>query len=225
MSKEEIVAFLSDMVDALTLKRVALLTILGAISVALMIGFENRTIIFNKMFSAPVESLTIPWEMSDESKRELTSLASSQSLVGGVLVSEVNLKKNRKITKFWYVEDAALKEQAANIIATLLPQAFFDTDKNNNDQMVGVVGNQFVCSPTVETVYVRYLPNMPKKLPYICRLAVPPFVGEFAGFITLALVRPPTKSEMDSLRIELTRISIEFYLRDIDRKLRGKATQ
>ena len=210
------------MIDALTWKKVGLLTFFGAVLIVLLMGFENRTTIFNHLFeSTPVNALEVPWELSETSRQELLKLSHDQEIIGGFLVTEVNLKKNRRITKFWYVEDPAFKESAQRLVATLLPQAFFDTDVKNNDQMLRVLNNQFYCIATSETIFIRFFPDMSKTYPYVCRLAVPPFSGEFAGLITLFLTHKPTTSDTEALKIELTRISIELYLRDIDRHNRS----
>lgn len=220
MSKEELVAFLNDMVDALTWKRFGLLALLGLLTVGLLMVFESRNTIFNKIVNTtPVEEISAPWEVSQETKNELTALT-KLALIDGVMLTEVNLKKNRRITKFWYVGDAAFRQEAANIVSTLLPQAFFDTDKKNNEQMLAVLSNQFICNASRDTVFVRFFPEIDRRYPYICRLAVPPFAGEFAGMVTVMLSRKPTDSEVDSLKIEITRVSVEMYLRDIQN--RGK---
>jgi hypothetical protein len=221
MSKEEVVGFLNDMIDALTWKRVGLLCLFASLLITLLITFENRTFLFNKFFSStPLEQLSTPWEISDATKAELQKLTNSQKLLAGTLVMEVNLKKNRRILKYWYVSDPTIRQYAANTAATLLPQAFFSDDRKNNDQMLAILGNEFKCVPTTDTIYMRVLPELYKSVPYLCRLAVPPYAGQFAGFATLFLTRAPTQTEADALKIELTRISVEMYLRDIDRNAR-----
>lgn len=208
------------MVDALTWKRVALLTLLGAVMVGMLMVFESRTTIFNKMFGAiALEEIDRPWDISSQSKDELVKLTSN-SLIGGVLLTEVDLKKNMRIIKYWQVRDADFRLKVANMMNTLLPVAFFDTDRKNNEQMVAVLNNQFLCTPTIDTVFVRFVPDMDKQYPYVCRLAVPPFTGEFAGLLTITLTRTPSPSEVDSLKIEITRVAVEMYLRDIESKRR-----
>lgn len=214
-NQEDLVAFLNDIIDALTWKRFALVGLLGMVTLSLLMIFESRNTIFNKIISStPVEEISVPWEVSQETKTELIALT-KMPIITGVLLTEVNLKKNRRITKFWHVNDPEFRQEASVVAATLLPQAFFDTDKKNNEQMLGVLSNQFVCTPSRDTVLFRFFPSIDKKYPYVCRLAVPPFAGEFAGMVTVLLTRKPTPSEVDSLKIEITRVSVEMYLRDI----------
>lgn len=222
MKGEELIVFLNDMIDALTWKRVGLLSLLAAMMVTMAIVFENRNTIFNRMFDTlPIEQIPFPWNVSQTSKDELVNLT-KQPIIGGVLLTEVDLKKNRRIVKFWHISDAQFRLEAAQILASLLPQAFFDSDKKNNEQMLAVLNNQFSCSATGDTVFVRFLPDMQKKYPYVCRLAVPPFTGEFAGLISIILEKQPTQAELDALKIEITRVSVEMYLRDIQESKRSR---
>lgn len=215
MSKEEVVVFLNDMIDALTWKRAGLLLLLGIITILLLMLFENRTTIFNRVISpVPVEQITAPWQVSEHSKRELTNLT-RLPIVGGVLLTEVDLKKNRRIIKFWHVTDSSFRQEVVQIIAGMLPQAFFDSDHRNNEQMLSVLNNQLSCSPIEETVFARFFSNAMERYPVVCRLAVPPFSGHFAGLITIFLIKQPTPAEIDALKIEITRVSVEMYLRDI----------
>lgn len=218
MSKEELVAFLNDVVDALTWKRFFLLALLGVFLVGLAVIFESRSILLNKLLSSTsVSELPLPWEVSTETKTQLTEVTKNP-LVGAVMLSEVNLKKNHRVTKFWYVRDADLRQAAAQVVTNMIPQPFFDSSKNNNEQMLGVLNNQFVCTPSSETIFERFFEGIDKRFPTVCRLAVPPFAGEFAGIITILLVKTPTDTEIESLKIRLSQISIELYLRDINKR-------
>jgi hypothetical protein len=96
-----------------------------------------------------------------------------------------------------------------------LPQAFFDSEPKSRAQIISVIHNSFTCSPTEDVTFVTLLS---KKFPTTCFLAIPPYAGGFVGFTGLVLKRAPTVNERDTLRIELTRIAISIYLRDIEYK-------
>lgn len=215
VNKEEVVAFLNDMVDALTWKRFWLLTLLGTVMIALLLVFDNRTTIFNSVFGGKsVKEIDVPWQVTQQTKTELITLTKQEN-IAGVMLTEVNLKKNRRIVKFWHTRDPEFKKEVDAILATLLPQAFFDTDKQNNEQMLKVLQNEFTCSPMKQTIYGRFEVMSKHKVDTVCRLSVPPYVGEFAGMISLLMKKPPTPAEIEALKIELSRVSIELYLRDI----------
>lgn len=216
--REDVVAFINDMIDTLTWQRVGLFLVFMVVMISMLIFYENRTAIIDAIVSRPsVEKMNQPWELSESSKAELKKLT-QQNIVGGVLMTEVDLKKNRRITKFWHVRDAEFRDAVATALSTLLPQPFFDADHKNNTQMLDVLGNRFVCTRTVDTVFHAIFPEMHKTLPIVCRLSVPPFTGDFAGFITIALIKEPTPQEVDALKIEISRISINMYIQDIQQR-------
>lgn len=217
MSKEELVELLSNLLDDLNWKRVGLLLLFGAFLIALIVLFEGRNTVVDKLYkpSMPAEVGLASWVISDITKTELTNLVNSQELLGGAVVMEVNLKKNLRNVKFWMSKQLDIRDEAAKIVATLLPQPLFSDNPKNNDQMQRMLNNEFVCVPTVDTMNVQYFSNIQGKYPYLCRLAVPPIPGEFAGFVSIFLTRTPTIGEIEALKIEMTRLSINIYVRDV----------
>lgn len=219
MDKDKIIAFLEEMIDALTFRRVALLALLAAITISLLAIFENRNAVFAAVYKRTEEQTAVAWILSNESKNQMISLsAPEKNLVGIIMLSDVDLKKNRRVPKFLYIKDKSDSDKVMPTVAKLLPQALFDYDSRNTEQMVAMLNNEFKCVPTSETHYVRFFPELVNKYPVSCRIAVPPFFGEFAGYITTILTRKPTAAEYDSLKIEMNRIAIETYLRDISKK-------
>lgn len=217
MNKQAIIAFVEEMIDALTLRRVALLTILATFLITIFVLFENRAAIFALIYKTSEAPTAIQWELSNTSKNQIVSLTNVDP-ISIVVFSDVDLKKNRRITKFYYAKDAGTLDYITPIIARLLPSPLFDYDAKNTEQMVAMLNNEFKCVPSVETVNNRIFPELARQYPITCRIAVPPFFGEFAGYITLILNRKPTPFEFDSIKIEANRLAIEVYLRDISKR-------
>jgi len=219
MDKDKIIAFLEEMIDALTFRRVALLALLATITISLLAIFENRSAVFAAIYKTAEEQTSVAWTLSNESKNQMIQLtAPDRNLVGVVILSDVDLKKNRRNPKFLFIKDKADSDKVMPMVSKLLPQALFDYDSKNTEQMVAMLNNEFKCVPTSETHYTRFFPELVAKYPVSCRIAVPPFFGEFAGYITAILTRKPTAAEYDALKIEMNRIAIETYLRDISKK-------
>lgn len=217
MSKEKIIQFLEEMIEALTFKRIALLSLLASVTIAMLSVYENRTAMFAALYKTAVIPSVVKWDLSAESQDRLKGLTKS-GLIGALLLSDVDLKRNQRTIKFHYIKDSKLAEDGALIISKLIPQALFDIDSKNTDQMVSMLNNEFKCVPAKDTSMVRFIPNFTKYYSTVCRLAVPPFFGEFVGYITVMLVRAPDEHEFDSLKIELNRVAVEIYLRDITKK-------
>ena len=219
MDKDKIIAFLEEMIDALTFRRVALLALLATITISLVAIFEHRNAVFAAVYKKAEEQTSVAWVLSNESKNQLIALSTPErSLVGVILLSDVDLKKNRRVPKFLYVKDKIDSDKVLPTVAKLLPQALFDYDPKNTEQMVAMLNNEFKCVATADTHYTRFFPELVAKYPISCRIAVPPFFGEFAGYITTILTRKPTPAEYDALKIEMNRIAIETYLRDVSKK-------
>lgn len=217
MNKDKIIEFLEDMIDTLTFRRVALLCLLATVMIALLAMFENRSLLFSKLYKNAELETAVQWELSDVSKNELIQLTTNE-IVAAVLVTDVDLKKNRRTTKYYFVKDPVAYETIKQTVSKLLPQALFDYDPKNTEQMVAMLNNEFKCTPVKDTVFVRFFPDWPEKYPVVCRLAVPPYFGEFAGFTTIMLNTVPSQNQIDVLKIQMNRVAIEMYLRDVSKK-------
>jgi hypothetical protein len=225
ITKEDVIKLITEIIDALTWKRVWLLCLLVSTCIFLYVLFENRTTIFNKLIdNQPVETIEIPWKISDASKSSLQEIT-NQQIIGGVAIIDVNLKKNRKTMKHWYFKDTKMIDVVSQVVSETLPQPFFDNSKRNNDQMLDILANRFLCVPTADTAFAKFAPSISALYPYACQIAVPPYVGEFAGYLTVYLTKQPSVIEQDSIKIEVNRISIELYLRDIQNQNQNKSNR
>lgn len=220
MDKEKILAFIEGIIDLLSFKRVALLALLAAIGLALYVVFENRSTIVTKIVKSEnvVSEPALPqWELSDLSKQSMMDLTKNSAVVY-IAIADVDLKKNRRSTKWRYVGDAVLKANIEGIVANVLPQAVFDYDAKNTAQMVAVLSNEFRCDHSKDTLYARFYRDVVTQVPTICRIAIPPFVGQFVGYIAVGISKQISKQELDAIRLELSRIAVEIYLTDVIKK-------
>lgn len=218
--KEEFDLFqwIQDFTDKLTVKRILTVLLTGFLITFLTLTFENRDLVFKTIYASITGGdQPAAWEVSRTTQDKLTELVAQSAIIKMAMVTEVDLQKNRRIVRYWHLDDQ--DEQAVRLkSATLLPQAVFDYDPKNTQQMVAILNNEFVCSHFQDTVYQRFFPDLAKRMPVICRVAIPPFYGRFVGILTVGLSSAPTKQEYDSLRIEVSRIAVEVYLRDVVKK-------
>jgi len=213
---------IQDFTDKLTITRIVTALFAGIMFTGMMMVYENRDLIFEKIYNTgqrpqPSAMLLSVWDVTPKTKEDLISLVKGSSLISFALITEVDLQKNRSTAKHWFLDDpneAQIRARAS----TALPQAVFDYDAKNTQQMVGVLNNDFVCAKFTDTIYVRSFPDLAKRVPVICRIAIPPFYGKFVGILTFGLRVQPTKDELDSIRLEASRLAVEIYLRDILKK-------
>lgn len=201
-----------DFADKLTFQRILNALLAGILALSLYTLYENRTKVFNDLVSA-VTSERVNWDISASSKSELHNLVVNNQLIKLVLISAVDLQKNKREEKYWFIDDPEGLVISKN--KTLLPQAVFDSDPKNTQQMVAVLNNEFVCSKYSDTIFNVNFPELSRTTPYICRLAIPPFYGRFIGILSFGLTAEPTPAQIFSLKIEASRLAIQIYLHDV----------
>lgn len=217
--KEAVIEALDQLIDTLTFKRLALITGLIITGISMFVFFENRGVIFTKVLKNTVEAeLIVPqWELSDISKDALIYLVNNTKIVA-LSIIDVDLKKNRRAVKYRYIKDEILKKEVQlKTGGTVLPLALFDSDAKNTQQMIAILNNEFKCSNTEDTIYKRIYPSS-FNAGTICRIAIPPFVGQFAGYMSVGLQKDITSAEIDSIRLEVSRLAVEIYHRDVIKK-------
>ena len=221
LDKEKVLTFIEEILDTLTFKRVGLMALLVIVGLIMFSLYENRGKIFGAV-TAPTANVTdnlnpSAWELSPVSKEALVNLAKSTA-VDVIIISDVDLKKNRRAVRYHFFEDTNLKLQPTAQQALALPLPVFDYDSKNTEQMVAILSNEFRCDPYKESVYFRHAPELAEKFPTICRMAIPPFVGNFVGFLTVGVGGDIGKSQLDQIRLEVSRIAVEIYLNDVSKK-------
>lgn len=210
--------WVQDFSDKLTFKRILTVLLAGLLITLVTILFENRSDVFNSIYqftTGKQENAT--WEISSTSQDQLITLVQNSSMVKMVAISDVDLQKNRRAIRFQQLKDINEMEIRKKT-SSILPQAVFDYDPKNTQQMIGVLNNEFVCAPFQDTHYHRIVPELGKRMPILCSIAIPPFYGRFVGILTIGLYGVPTKQELDGLRIEASRLAVEIYLRDVIKK-------
>jgi len=211
---------LQDISDRLTINRIFTVFVVGLMFTFIATLYENRSSVFQVSYQYITGDAEAKpgWSITDETKEQLTSFVKKVELVNMAMIVEVDLRRNTRAPRFFYAEDPEVSKIVQAELTALLPQAVFDMDSRNTKQMVSVLQNEFSCVKFQETVYERFVPGLGKKIPVICRIAIPPFYNKFAGYITIGLSQNPTPYEVDSLRIEASRMAVEIYLRDVMKK-------
>lgn len=219
VDKEKLLTFVEDLLEVLNFRRVILIALLGGIGLGLYGMFENRLAIVNYLMTPQQkeEAVVSVWDLSEASKQALQTLARNTA-VSFIAVSDVDLKKNRRAIRYYFIDDPQIKLTEDQHTQLMLPQAVFDYDSKNTAQMVAVLGNEFRCDSYQDTTFMKTAPELAAKMPSVCRLAIPPFVGQFVGMVTVGLSKQVSKQEMDTIRLEVSRLAVEIYLSDVVKK-------
>lgn len=215
---DTLLQFVLDVTDKLTLSKLGAAFIAGVLATVLTLFYENRTALFETAVTyVRGQKDTVGWELSDQTKTQMVGMVKSSQWMNMILVTEIDLQQNRRLPKYLYL-DSPQEKNVQNKASILIPQPVFDLDPKNTQQMIGILNNEFVCNKFEDTIFARIYPELAKEMPYVCRLSIPPFYGRFVGLLTVGLRHQLSKDEMERLRVELARFSVEVYLRDVVKK-------
>lgn len=211
---KELVKYAESIINNITPYRVAVFTILISFFLAANVVWEKRNDIVAYLFNTTMKT-PVFWNVSQETQKELINLTKSD-LIGSVLVTEVDFKKNQRGYKFYHIDDPVLSQRFKPVVENLLPAPFFNENSVNNTQMIELLNGGFICNKTDETIIKEITPEIASIFPYVCRISIPPFIGEFTGILTIGLTKEPTQLEQDTLKIAMTNTALSLYKRDIE---------
>lgn len=201
----------------LNLKKVFLLALVSLCAILLFAGYENRVRIVEEVGGQA--KVTAKFKVSADLQDRIKTYVNSSSLITTMTVLSADLKINERDIVYRYSDSAVLNELwEKKFRETGTARPIFTKDTQNNSQMVSVVNGEFSCTPYAETVNAGIVPEAAKLTPVICRVSLPPYYGEFSGYITLSLVKVPTDAERGELQLEAKRIANEIFFKNVVRK-------
>lgn len=151
--------------------------------------------------------------ISAKSKAQLTKIALTSNMIKLIMITEIDAKNNQRFTRWLFINDALSDKIQAND-KLQLPLPIFNTNHKNTQQMIGVLNNEFVCTPFSDTIHYTRISVLTPPLVSMCQLAIPlPQFGMFAGILSIGLTTIPTKDQQDALKLEASRIAVTLFLR------------
>lgn len=193
----------------------ALTALVGIIGYAL---FESRSIVTDYIINGreTVAPTTASFEVSDTSRKRIRQIVDASEIVNSIIVLNADIRNNRRIPLFWYSDDNSLQKEFDRLfIGRYGGIPLFTSDEKNNENVVGVINGEFACNTFKDSGSNTTFPGLETRLPYSCRTSLPPYYGQFSGYITVTLNRTPSSDELSLLKSETLNISTEIYFRDV----------
>ena len=182
---------------------------------ALVVGsvLYKTAIRADESLNRPVSSDAQRINISAKSKAQLTKIALTSNMIKLIMITEIDAKNNQRFTRWLFIDDA-LSEKIRASDKLQLPMPIFNTNQKNTQQMIGVLNNEFVCTPFSDTIHYARISVLSPPLVSMCQLAIPlPQFGMFAGILSIGLTSIPTKDQQDALKLEASRIAVTLFLR------------
>ncbi len=136
----------------------------------------------------------------------------------GIQVVEVNLRENSRHIVYTKIMREPVRELYETFvqggISAKVP--FFTRDQAGNQRLVKILNHEYICTPYIDTISYKYLPETANYISSVCAISVPPNFGIFKGIVAIYLEKEPTQSEIDYYRVLAKEISVR-----VDPELRG----
>jgi len=216
--QERLFSLAAKVIQVISLKNVAIWSLAALVTLISYTVFEQRTLIVNYILKGPEAATpaTTAFALSDTSKSRIKQIVDENDLIIAITVLNADIRNNRRIPIHWYSDDAQVQKQLDSSFSGRyggIP--LFTSDEKNNENIVGVINGEFACNTYEEGGNGALFPALATRFPYVCRTSLPPYYGQFSGYVTISLNRVPTQTELDALKAEALNLSTEIYFRDV----------
>lgn len=204
--------YAAKIVTMFTLKRVLIFALSGFLSLGLYTAYEQRVRVLELM--SPVSSLPTSkrFVLSSEMEGKIRDMVTRNVLIVTVAVLSTDLKINERHLVFKFSDDELVNDiWEKQSIEKLTAGPLFTRDEVNNARMVSLVNGVFICSSERDIPE----PEFSVPAPTTCRVSLPPYYGEIAGYVALSLSKIPTPEEAIDLEREVKRLASEIYFKNI----------
>lgn len=208
--------FLDKFVVWATPKRLALLSLLALVLITSVTLLEKRsalTILFSGNDAPPitVSRISVPESISVK----IQALVQREPQIKFVMVTGANVRINQRERLYLYSNEplvSSMLEQIGREQGSTVN--LFGSNEGENSQIVSLINGEFRCDAIANTILSQQLPELGNVVPNICRVSLPPYYGEFSGYITFGLGAEITPALIERVRLEGMRLSTELYFKN-----------
>lgn len=215
--QDSVISLAAKVLSVISLKKVAVWTFAAIVVLIGFTVFQNRIKIYAAITSVPVvetPSTVSPYYVSQTSQDRLKLLVDADDLISSIIVLNADLRNNRRIPIYWYSDDPYAQKTLDTLFVSKFGIPLFTAEEKNNSNMVGIINGEFACNLYAEGNSGLF-PGLGQRMPTICRASLPPYYGQFSGFLTISLNRVPTTDEVIALKSTMLAVATEIYFRDV----------
>lgn len=216
--QDQTFSLLGKIIRVISLKNVIIWVLTAIVLVVGVTLLENRHTLYKRITDgSEVIQTGAVLRVSETSQNNAKAVVSNTEVVSIVVVWNADVRNNKRIPVFWYSDDSSLMKQLDAFYTARPHFPLFGNDLQNNENLVSIINGDFACIPYARGNASSF-PSLAVKTPWVCRASLPPYYGQFSGYVTISLSREPTADEITSLKSDTNGIATEIYFRDIQRK-------
>lgn len=218
--QDQTFSLLGKIIRVISLKNVIIWVLTAIVIVVGVTLLENRHTIYKRMTDGgDVIQTGAVLRVSETSQNHAKAVVDNTEVVSAVVVWNADIRNNKRIPVFWFSNDMGLMKQLDTFYTARPHFPLFGNDLANNENIISIINGDFACTPYARGNASSF-PSLAVRTPWVCRASLPPYYGQFSGYVTLSLSREPTADEVTALKGDTNGIATEIYFRDIQRKVR-----
>jgi hypothetical protein len=208
-----VIGLLAKIVRTISFTRVVIWLLTATIGIVGYTFFEHRNDLIDATKKFGAERVGISFKISNQSLLKIQDLVKNNNSIVGVVVIAADLRLNLKTVVAYEGYDKNNNQIVTS--DSLRRLAFFNKSEDNNRQMVHMLNGDFFCLPFEHSQLKYVLFNTNSAATYVCSVSLPPYYGNFSGFISVLLNAGPDLNLQLDLKNRIDILSTEIYLRDI----------
>lgn len=207
----------SALVRSITFNKVLIWTLAMVISVLSYTVYERRDDLFRATPFArlPGNDVGMIFTISKATKARAKELVEGDESIVGITILAADLRLNSRTALFHYGDNEFADPAAEAALQVLGNLPLFSKNEENNRQMTKLINGEFICVPYATSALAIAVPNANKKVITICRASLPPYYGQFSGFVSLFLAIDPDIEHQIRLKQMLEMFATAVYFRDV----------
>lgn len=206
-------SLISKLIHSISLRKVILWTLAIVFCVFGFTAYEHRTALYEFTISQPRpgNEIGITFSVSEKSKQLIKSIVNDNNAIEGIAILSADLRLNERVDLFHYSNPK--KNIDESFMINKLP--LFTKSYDNNKIIVKLLNGEFSCGPYSESTLAKAYPDKNKNILTICSLSLPPYYGDFSGYIMMALNTDPDIESQLRIKQQLESLASDVYLRDV----------
>lgn len=210
-------SLVSALVKTITFNKVLLWALAMIITVVSYTVYERRDDLFQASPFArlPGNDVGMIFNISKTTKARAKEFVESDQMIVGLTILSADLRLNSRVSLFHIGDNEYADPVAEAALQNLSSLPLFSKSEENNRQMIKLINGEFLCVPYATSAMALAVPNANKRVITICRASLPPYYGQFSGFVSLFLNADPDIERQIRLKQQLEMFATGVYFRDV----------
>jgi hypothetical protein len=198
-----------------TLMRITMLGLGAIVFILTMTLFENRNILLELHNPLPRPTEHVLLKLSSDTQQQINRVIATNKTVNFIMVISANIEKNERALIYWKASDPIIHIEIEEYIKNNgLTAPLLGRDDETNTAIVRAINGDFACYNTASSLIGL---SLNAKVTKVCRISIPPYYGQFSGYLTFGMNEEPSAEKMAELTKYAIEISSDIYFYNVRR--------